>query len=384
MDERKMILDMLKEGKITSEEAIRLLDALSARGEGKKTQQTRHEKLFSFDMDKAKEGLEEFEKTVGGFVNNLVGTMNNMFDDDMVLNFKGKFDTFTQRDEREVPEGETRELEIFNKNGRVEILPSDENKIVIESRIHHKNLEVGEGTRFYDIIEENGRIVYRVQENIALQKKYYVEVKLFVPKNVLSSLEMNTSNASLSVEGLEVADVRLTTKNGKITAKQMKGERLSMESSNARLELFESEIAHVDLKTSNGKVTIEEITADEIVVNTSNGRIASRKLDANSIALNTSNGTVLGEDIKTERLEEGHFTCSNGKIELDFDELNKEVDLDLHTSMGTIDLQLPVALLYESNPSQYAKSVKAHTENYSEGNGLALFARTSNGNISLK
>ncbi len=35
MDERKMILEMLKEGQITSEEAIRLLDALGAQDKGK-------------------------------------------------------------------------------------------------------------------------------------------------------------------------------------------------------------------------------------------------------------------------------------------------------------------------------------------------------------
>ena len=60
MDERKMILEMLKEGQITSEEAIRLLDALGAQDKGK-GKPGKHEKLFTFDADKAKEGWEEVE-----------------------------------------------------------------------------------------------------------------------------------------------------------------------------------------------------------------------------------------------------------------------------------------------------------------------------------
>ena len=384
MDERKMILDMLKEGKITSEEAIRLLDALGAKSEPKKSGPSKQERLFTFDADKAKEGWDEFEKTVGGFVNNIVGTMSNMFDEDMILNFKGKYDSFTRRDEREVPEGETRELEVTNRNGRVEVLPTDEDKIVIESTIHHRNMDVAEDTRFYDIIEENGRIVYRVQENPDLLKKYYVELKLFIPKNALSSLSLDTTNARLSVEGLEVDKVHLTTKNGKIIAKQIKGDTLCMESGNARLELFDSEVTHVEMKTSNGRVVLEDIVADDITVNTSNGRVATRNLDAQTLSLKTTNGTVIGEHLISERLEDGHFSTSNGKVDIAFDAFEKEVELDLHTTMGSIDLQLPVALLYESNPSQKAKSVKAHTQNYTAGNGLSLFARTSNGNISLR
>lgn len=383
MDERKMILEMLKEGQITSEEAIRLLDALGAQDKGK-GKPGKHEKLFTFDADKAKEGWEEVEKTIGGFVSNLANTVTNIFDEDLVFNFKSAFDSFTRRDERAMPAEGKVELEVFNKNGRIEILPTEEDTLVFESKVFHKNLEVAEDTRFYDIIEENGRIVYRAHENEELKRKFYVEVKLFVPKESLSRLELNTTNAALSVEGLQADDIRLITKNGKITAKQMSGDRLRMESSNARLELADSQINQVDLKTSNGKVTLEEIEADSIVVNTSNARIETAKLHAESISLSTSNGTVISTDIASERLEEGHFTCTNGKIELAFDEMNKEAELDLHTSMGNIDLQLPLALLYESNPSQNAKSVKAHTENYSPENGVSIFARTSNGNITLR
>ena len=382
MDERKMILDMLKDGKITSEEALRLLDALNFDPEAKKTKsQSKHEKLFTFDMDKAKEGLEEVEKSVGGFISNLV---NTVFDEDFVFSVKGKYDSFTKREERTVNEGEKKELSVYNKNGHIEVLPTEDDKIVIESKIYHKSLQVSELTRFYNIIEEEDKLMYRVTDSTDTDKKYYVEVKLFIPKNALHTLILETSNAPVSVDGLNVANVTLITKNGKITAKQLESENIRMESSNARLELAQTKAAAIDMKSSNGKVTIEEIVADTISVNTSNGRIASRDIDCVNLTLNTSNSTVLADEIQTERLDEGNFTCSNGKIALSFKEIHKEVDLDLHTTMGTIDLQLPLPLLYESNPSQYAKSVKAHTQGYSEGNGLALFARTTNGSIVLK
>lgn len=380
MDERKMILEMLKDGNITSEEALRLLDALNQSTETKKTA-SKHEKFFTFDMDKAKEGLEEVEKSVGGFISNLV---NTVFDDDFVFSIKGKYDSFTKVEERQVHEGETKELQIYNKNGRIELLPTDDDKIIIESKIFHKSLQVNELTRFYNIIEEEGKFVYRANDSADTDKKYYIEVKLFVPKEALHSLTLETSNAPLSVEGLACAEVTLVTRNGKVNVKQMLSDTIRMETSNQRLELAQSQVKKADLKTSNGKVTLEEIVADEVFVNTSNGRIDTRDVDCVNLVLNTSNSTLLADEIATERLEEGHFTCSNGKIALTFKEIHKEVDLDLHTSMGTIDLQLPLPLLYESNPSQYAKSVKAHTEGYTEENGLSIFARTTNGSISLR
>lgn len=378
MEDKKMILDMLKEGKITTEEALRLMDAIDSNDSKKKTP---HERLFSFDADKAKEGLEELEKNVGGFISNVV---NNLFDEDFVLSLKGKYDSFTQRHEIALGE-EKKELNILNRNGSVELVPTEDNTIVMESKIFHKNLTVDEESRFFNIIEEDNRISWRVQEIPDLEKKYYVTLKLFVPKEALSALDIETSNASVHVEGIDCETVRLVSKNGRISAKQLNGESLEMASANARLELAQSKLKNADLKTSNGKVTLEEIEADILTVQTSNGRIASRDLNTIQLTLNTSNGTVIGDAIHSERLEEGRFTCSNGKIVLELKDVKRPVDLDLNTTMGTIDLQLPLSLVYESSPAGGAqRSVKATSPDYELGNGMAIFARTSNGSIILK
>lgn len=377
MDERKMILDMLKAGDITTEEAIRLLEAVDGKKESTK-KNANHERLFQFDAEKAKEGWTEIEKSLGGFVSNFV---NAVFDEDFVFSLKGKYDSFVKTQKFNISEADHKEIRIDNKNGRIEILPTEGEDITIESKISHKNMEVTDKTVFYHLNEENGTIAFESALSPEMEKKCFVDLKLFVPQNQLDVVNLITTNNGITVDGLHAKEMHFETKNAKISAKNLEGEKLVMKNSNARFELAQSKVKVIDLKTTNGKVSVEEVSGQHLAVHTSNGRIATRDIAFEEVSLNTSNGTVIAEEFKTEALKEGIFTCTNGKIDIQCADLSKEVSLDLHTTNGNIDLELPLPLLYESNPSQLSSSVKAHTDNFTKENGIELFARTSNGSI---
>lgn len=376
MDERKMILEMLKEGNITTEEAIRLLDAIDGKKEDKK--QAPREPLFQFDAEKAKEGWTEIEKSVGGFVSNFI---NTVFDEDLVFSLKGKYDSFIRTEKFPLPESEDKSVFVTNKNGRIEVLPTEGEEVVVESKIYHRGIEVNDKTEFFKVTEEENTLRYEIVLTPEMEKKSYVDLKLFIPKQKFTEINLVTSNSGINVDGIHAENMHFETKNSKVSVKNVTGDTLTMKNANARFELAQSNVKEIELKTSNGKVTLEELTGEHLSVHTSNGRVATRDLDFADMSLNTTNGTVLVEDLKTERMKEGIFTCSNGKIDVQLEELQKEVALDLHTTNGSIDLDLPLPLLYESNPSVNARSVKAHTDNFTKEEGIELFARTSNGSI---
>ena len=123
--------------------------------------------------------------------------------------------------------------------------------------------------------------------------------KVTVSETTLTGdFEIVTSNASVQLDSVEInSDSLVHTSNGKILASDVQiGQKGKFQTSNAGVEIKDSTADVFDLKTSSGSVDLTGIVVKErIIVQTSNGSILLSQVDtAKSIECITSNGSVRG------------------------------------------------------------------------------------------
>jgi DUF4097 and DUF4098 domain-containing protein YvlB len=161
-----------------------------------------------------------------------------------------------------------------------------------------------------------------------------------VPKNQLKELEIETSNAGISAENLDIHTLDMETTNGKVSLSEIDARSADVETNNGKLELKRMNFNEGSFETSNSKIVLEELKFDEGEFQTSNGKVDLKELDpAKSLDIQTSNarveGTVVGKkedfsiisktsnastnlDNRDSGSKELEVRTSNGEIEVDF------------------------------------------------------------------
>lgn len=109
-------------------------------------------------------------------------------------------------------------------------------------------------------------------------------------------LAARTSNASLTVDGLQAANTELYTKSGRLSLAdaQIAG-RIFGETTNASLHLQRAAAATAQLSTSNGSLSLSETSlTGAVTAGTTNGSVRLDRLSAPDIRLESSNGSIKG------------------------------------------------------------------------------------------
>ncbi len=165
-----------------------------------------------------------------------------------------------------------------------------------------------------------------------------------------TEVELETSNGSIEVQGLEASGT-LRTSNGRVVMKDIRGD-LDVRTSNGPIEVTSMEGVGT-LATSNGAVTLAEVKG-AFDVDTSNGNISF-----------SGEMTAGGEN----RLE-----TSNGSVTVEL-EGTPSVKLDASTSRGEVSSELPI----EASRTQKQRLVGTIGDGEAE-----LFIRTSNGSVTIE
>ena len=143
-----------------------------------------------------------------------------------------------------------------------------------------------------------------------------VTIKISAPANVLSSLDILTTNGTINMDNLSVDSVFAKTTNGTIKLKNATFEDGQLISSNGNIDVQYISGSNLTLRTSNGEIKGDHITIDELKANTSNGHIKFSDLSSFKIETTSSNGNInlringIFEDYKTI------VTTANGTIKI--------------------------------------------------------------------
>lgn len=258
IEERKQILQMVKDGKISVEEAMSLLEELeqSTHSMKLKEKQMLNElsNVVHFQDKKNENNSYNHQSAKEKFFDFVDSALKKLKDFDFDFNFAQYI---------EVPhifqQGNIllNEIQVDIANGKVSIIPWDQKDVRIEC--------VGKVYRVHTIEEARQRFVRDVLFEIkgdtlqfsTKQKWMKLEVKMFVPKLEYQRIKIRMFNGSIDSKDLNVNEFKLKTANGGIFLSRIKSREMEAETINGKVSIINSQCNHLELGTINGAVTVD-------------------------------------------------------------------------------------------------------------------------------
>lgn len=414
MEEKMLVLKMLQEGKITTDDAVKLLEALemsnpNVNPSGSRINELKDELTAKLNDMKIEEKLNKFgekatrfAETLGEKAGKLAGQLGENINSEKLNNNTEKFteeltkrmgslgqditesaskfaDTFanqlgnlfetTYEKYRynssytyPVPEGAS--IYMKTSNFSIKASPNEANEIAVNIYANSNLPQLVIDEYFKAIVDGSS---FRLSSEFP--GRTWGRIELLLPKG-MDILSLSTDNAKCEINKMETKLINCSTSNGKIVLTGCAAEEIEVLTDNEKVILDEVTARTANIRTSNSRVSIDDSNLDNIDAKTSNAAITvntSRKGDSlsSSYVLSTSNGKI---DINLEKSE-------------DFEHM-----VDAHTTMGSIDVNLTnltYAMDKKSIGMQSTANVKS--DNFDTASGkITIKATTSNASINIE
>lgn len=372
-NERQRIIKLVENGMITAEEAIKLLEALSAQKESTQPvmselvpqvkvepeqvtqaeplieeQQPREEKkktgtgfedIFgkAFNnkdankkidefMNDLKEDLSQFSTRMAGLLN---ATLTKVKDMDMEFPFGEKVELDKSY---AYPATDVKGFDLEIANGKITVVKTDEEFVQIDVQVKSTGGEEAL-TRITDGLVElqDGKL------KIASDNKFaQIKVRLAIPEKHYDVFVARLLNGSIAIEHLDAKLIKAKTFNGLI-----------------RLE--HATFAHAELTSSNGAIEVRNVIGDDLETETANGRVyidgELKEVEAESV-----NGHV----VVTTTSKVAHKIKARtiaGAVEI-YVPKSLALEGQVFSNFGRADVGLTDAVLHEEEEQFLVKSVR--------------------------
>lgn len=359
-DERKMILQMLQEGKISADEAERLLKALADPATEQKDEEKNRQASSSpsefVDWKGWDSRNQSYKQAAGGFkISQYIESfIQKLKDVDLDLNF-GTYETVNHIFQDHP--AEINRIAIDVKNGSVELTPWDEKFIQADCEVKVYKVASKDEAREKFIGETHFEVVNERLVFACEPRDMKVMAKIFIPKKVYDSIDFSLFNGDIKGQAIETKSLQAKTVNGNISLPQLNVER-------------------AELETGNGTISVEG-KADDLELETLNGPIkaigAFRDLDAE-----TFSGMITAElsdpGVVSLKSTTGNIRVSAPK--------NVQINGELVTAIGSLHCNLPsFEVLREKK--EMAQRLLKFVSNKSAASILTLDANTKTGAITV-
>ena len=284
-DETRMILEMLKEGRINASEAASLLEALKvapiddegesrsprderdaaanarriareaklqmkaelrrARDEADEVfREIREDITSSVDRDVIDEAVEGGLSRLGVLVSGIVGSLS------------GSEFSFPETIEGELPDVDVPTVVIQGVNGRITVESRESDRSTYELKVRGR-LRAASESEAQEALKELYTVKNTDQSLVIAAEKVFGQSKtadfsLLLPRGRKYNLELRSTNGSINVGDLKVGTARITTTNGKILL-SAEGDEFILHSTNGRVEV-EGCAALTSCGTVNGRI----------------------------------------------------------------------------------------------------------------------------------
>lgn len=387
-----LILKMLQEGKITAEEAHKLLESLDTNTSNFKSDTRRYDKRFEEKMQGLHQKASKVAEKLGNSLNSSAekfGSNSEKFGDDFakrmesfgsdiadsavkfsdkLVNYLGNFidvgnDKYQYNKNYLYPLADNAEISIDTSNFAVIVSPTTESDLMINLYINSStpNLVLDE---FFKVDQVNNNFSFKTQ----FPSRTWGKVEVLVPKH-LSTLNIVTTNGKCDLNDIIADNIVSNTSNGKIS-------------------LFKCQSKNVKAATSNGRIIVSSTSSDLADFNTSNGKIEIENCKFDKLDAKTSNGAIVLDGIYKVNAKEGSYNLrtSNGKITIALN--NSETCgymIDATTSVGNISVALPQLNYFIDKKSFSMQSVaQVKSANFdSIADKIFINAHTSNSSIAI-
>jgi DUF4097 and DUF4098 domain-containing protein YvlB len=397
-EERMMILKMLQEGRINSDEAAKLLEALDA----KQTPQpgfkgfnipkppphnyydevTRaRERINDWRRDLSKnynqndfdKMVDEFSAKVEKFGKNVAtaafGVADKVADfvgtiiDTSAFNIFGSCVTVEKDFEAAAAEGMN--LQLQATNGPIIIKKHQEDRVLIKAKIRTPQADAENAIVFSN---DNGTVAVKLAKPDTYNLSVAYEV--LVPQVKFNQIALETKNSKIYVEDTISDEFLGVTKNAAIDLTGVNSSRIAVE-------------------TKNAKVIVNYMIGKDISIVTTNGTIDIKNLKAEKLNAENLNGKILLDNIQGydgSTTAELRLKTKNADIKANMnDSDDRGYKVKAQTSNGGINLLIP-NLLYRNVPRYEGmnRQAEAETENYqAAAQKIDITAETTNGYIEV-
>ncbi|SDZ34345.1 DUF4097 and DUF4098 domain-containing protein YvlB [Evansella caseinilytica] len=326
-EERKMILKMIEDGKITAEEGLQLLNALKdgAQGKGQEktvVQEPGTERSVSKDVDwenstdyrQTESKRTTFATKFSDFIEEAVQKIKEF---DLDFNFGSSVEIQHIFQHREAL---IRQADISVENGSVTFRPWEEQDVRIECYVKvYKVKDTDEARRHFldEVLFDVSNDKLRLETK---KKTMKVNTVVYVPKKDLERVKLYTFNGKLNGDKVETKKFEAQTVNGRITFDAIQAEDVRLETVNGTITIGTLAAENCDAKTVNGTIIVNT-TKGELEAETLNGTVNYTLLKpANArVYVKTTTGSVtvqVPENVKTE----GNLKTTVGGIHCDLPE----------------------------------------------------------------
>lgn len=258
-EEKKRILKMVEEGKLSAEEAFRLLEELekaSQTAEQKKAEIVKElSTAVKFDEAKKEETVhQKFQSTKEKIFEFVDSALKKMKDFDLDFNFGQSVEIshiFQQGDVF------LKELDFDVANGSLKLIPWSQNDVRIECQAKVYRVDNQDQARQNFLKDINFAIEGEKLRFTTQQKWMKVEAIAYIPQKQYEKARIRIFNGPIQGEKLEVANLRVKTANGKIDLSEITGRKLEAETANGRIKIRQSLVDILEAETINGAIKLD-------------------------------------------------------------------------------------------------------------------------------
>lgn len=301
-DEKQMILEMLKEGKITVEEANSLLDSLG----GKKS---RPENDFISKFSQSMENV--IKKTAETFEN--ISNIDLDSIDINQYNIRGKVNTHKEMR----IEDEINNISIEIPNGKLSIERANDSAITVNQDIWAKKSDLID---YLDIDIDGDKLVIRSNEKYENNDASAV-INLALGKNLYESLKVDLVNGEIQIEDVDFTNAELDSVNSKVNIINLSGD-IHVNNVNGKIDIKNTN-GNLNVENVNGSIYLSNITGQSANAETISGNIRVDGLDSKSFKADTNSGNIRIYNIKDSK--EINMSSGFGNIVIDSENYQKDI-----------------------------------------------------------
>ncbi len=281
MDEKMKVLKLLEDGKISAEEATKLLDALKDNTDS--TTRNNKNKYFTKELSYGFNTLSRVAKELFGPVVAEFGETLKDLPATIITPFRD-FDYSREFTIKEMIKDEIM-ISVDGKVDSFKFLKSKDNELRVEGKIFVSSTDLNKSSKMPSLeFERSDRSIKLISTANSIDL-YRIEATIYIPQDI--KLVCNTKTGNIEVEGV-TAIAELNAKLGKITMNNNSGDVTAM--------------------TKGGTINVKNHTG--------------------TINLDVKNGSLVADNI----IGDSHLKCTNGLVEL-----NNPVGLvDIEVSTGSI------------------------------------------------
>jgi DUF4097 and DUF4098 domain-containing protein YvlB len=361
-EERKRILNMVKEGKLTVDEALTLLEELekSSKTMEQKQEEIIHELSTVVNFEEAKKEdpvHHKFQSVKDKIFDFVDSALKKMKDFDLDFNFGQSIEVshiFQHGD------ANVKEIDVDVANGSVKLVPWDQRDVRIECHAKVYRVDTQEEAR-QNFLKDIVFVIEGEKLRFSTQQKWMkVDAEIYIPQ-----------------EDYEFIRVRMF--NGPIEGKNLKVNTLKVKSANGKIHLDTIIAGKTEVETANGHIHLSNYTADEVELETINGAIHL-------------NGDVVRADVQTfhgdihcfskNRAESIIAKTTTGSIDIFLTE-SVSADGELKSNLGGFTVELEGIQMIEEKTEMIQKMLRFKPVN-NEKKAVKVFADSKTGSILIK